>query len=60
MLTPQIKRSADSIALNIAEGSTVRSNRQFHGYAIRFFNRNFYQNVQKILQGLWFRLCGIG
>ena len=38
ILTPQIKRSTDSIALNIAEGSTGQTNaefRQFLGYAIR-------------------------
>jgi len=38
ILTPQIKRAADSIALNIAEGSTgqtVSGFKLFIGYAIR-------------------------
>jgi four helix bundle protein len=38
ILTAQIKRSADSVSLNIAEGSTGQSNPEFNkflGYALR-------------------------
>ncbi len=38
ILTPQIKRAADSVSLNIAEGSTGQSDSEFSrflGYALR-------------------------
>ena len=38
ILTPPIKRAADSVSLNIAEGSTGQSNdefKRFLGYAVR-------------------------
>ena len=38
VIIPQIKRAADSVCLNIAEGSTGQSNAEFNkflGYAIR-------------------------
>ena len=38
ILTAQIKRAADSVSLNIAEGSTGQSNAEFNkflGYALR-------------------------
>jgi four helix bundle protein len=38
VLTPQIQRAVDSISLNIAEGSTGQSNKEFKkflGYSIR-------------------------
>lgn len=38
VLTPQIKRAADSVSLNIAEGSTGQSNSEFNrflGYSLR-------------------------
>lgn len=38
VMTPQIKRACDSIALNIAEGSTGQSDAEFNkflGYALR-------------------------
>ena len=38
VLTPQIKRAADSVPLNIVEGSTGQSNPEFNkflGYALR-------------------------
>lgn len=38
ILTPQIKRAADSVSLNIAEGSTGQSNPEFSkflGFSIR-------------------------
>jgi four helix bundle protein len=34
ILIPQIKRAADSVALNIAEGSTLQSNTEFKRFLI--------------------------
>ncbi|MDB5014359.1 MAG: four helix bundle protein [Daejeonella sp.] len=51
ILTSQIKRAADSVSLNIAEGSTGQSNpefRKFLGYALR-------SNIEVVSVFIWLK-----
>ena len=44
VLTPQIKRAADSVALNIAEGSTGQTNAEFN----RFLSIALRSNIEVV------------
>ena len=48
VLTPQAKRAADSVALNIAEGSTGNSNAEFRKF-LQYANRSALEVVGCLL-----------